>query len=188
MTGDREDCAMKRTGTPATVPAKPRGRPRVFSSEQEALFRNLFPEIRTRRGLQNRMYACRAISVLKQAAGADVFGRFGWLLGPSFEAAKMRFTLLAELGRLDRPADIATLASTLCEKKDPPRRAVALIRQRVRKTGKARPTVEDATYYLASAVDTWLQRYPDADLGVMVEALNEVYSIIQERLEKRRPA
>jgi hypothetical protein len=132
------------------------------------------------------MYACRAISVLKEAAGDEVFSRYGWLLGPSFQAAKMRFTLLSELGRLDRPADIATLASTLCKKKDPPRLAVSLIRQRVRKKRNAQPTVEDATYYLTSAVDAWLQRYPDADLGVMVEALNEVYSIIQERLEQRR--
>jgi hypothetical protein len=172
--------------SPSVAAGKPRGRPRAFSPEEETAFRNMFPEIRTRRGLQNRMYACRAISVLKQVAGDEVFNRFGWLLGPSFDAAKMRFTLLTELGRLDQPADIATLVSTLCKTKDPPHIAVALIRQRVRKKGNARPTVEHATYYLASAVDTWLQRYPDADFGVMVEALNELYSIIQERLEKRR--
>jgi hypothetical protein len=166
--------------------AKPRGRPRAFSPEQEALFRNLFPEIQTRRGLQNRMYACRAISVLKQNAGGEASGRYGWLVGVSEENPRLRFAVLTELGRLDRPSDIAALAATLCEKRYPPRMAVALIRQRVRRTGKALPTVDDAAGYLAGAVDAWFQRYPDADEQVMLEALNEVYSTIQERLEKRR--
>jgi hypothetical protein len=172
---------------PTAGTAKPRGRPRAFPAEQEALFRNLFPEIRTRRGLQNRMYACRAISVLEQSAGGEAGKRYGWLTGASDQDPKLRFAVLTELGRIDRPADIATFAAALCEKRHPPRVAVALIRQRVRKAGKALPTVDDAVACLAGAVDAWFQRYPDADGRVTLEALNEVYSIIQERLEKRRP-
>ena len=168
--------------------AKPRGRPRAFSQEEEAIFRNLFPEITTRRGMQNRMYAVRAIGVLNASAGGDPSGRFEWLVGPSRDHPKMRFTVLTELGRIDNPADIATFADVLCQKKYTSRMAIALIRQRVRKTANPQPTVDAATDYLAGAVDAWFEQYPDANRRVMLDALNEVYSIIQERTEMRQLA
>jgi hypothetical protein len=163
------------------TPARnPRGRPRAFSKEGEAQIRNLFPEIKTTRGLQNRLYAMGALNALKAHAGAAMYERFTWLLGPSFERAKFRFTVLTELGRLDNPADVVTFAETLCRKPLPPRTAVALLRQRVRGKGAANPTLEATVGYLAGAVGAWFRDHPDAEEDVMLEALNEVYRRIEE--------
>ena len=65
------------------------------------MFRKSVPEITTRRGRQNRMYVAIAIRALSQAG--DEFTRYEWLLGPSREDPKLRFTVLAEPGRINDP-------------------------------------------------------------------------------------
>ena len=121
-----------------TTPRRPRGRPSVFEPETEELYRNMFPEMTTRRGRQNMIYYSQAALILKLP---DAHTRFEWLIGPSPESPKHRRMVLAELGRLRDPAAIAAFAEHLCQVKHPPRLAAALIRQRVRKAGEARPTL-----------------------------------------------
>lgn len=165
-------------------PGKRRGRPRAFAPEHELTFRNLFPEISTHRGIQNRMYAVRAMQALRDQP--DAHERFAWLLGPSGDAPKLRFTVLTELGRLGSLAEVVSFATVLCEKKLRPRVAVALLRQRVRGKGTKQPTLAATVDHLRAAVDAWFDQYLDADTGVLLEAINQVYCDLQDSLERER--
>jgi hypothetical protein len=160
-----------------------RGRPPAFSPEATEIFRKLFPEITTARGLQGRQYATRAISILKDEP--DAFVEFTYLIGPSAENPKFRFTILTELGRIHDSRMLVATARELCRQRIPSRLAVALIRQRVRRKGSKSPTLDATTRYIIRCLDEWSERYPDMDEGIFLEALNEAYGTLQMAMERK---
>ena len=149
-----------------------RGRPPVFATEDTELFRKLFPEITTHRGLQNRQYALRAFAVLRDAP--DAFGQFAYVLGPSADRPHPRFTILTELGRIPDEPTLRATALEVCRQELSYRRAVALVRQRVRGKGASSPTLPTTVRYIMRILHDWRERYPDMNERVVLEALNEV--------------
>jgi hypothetical protein len=91
-----------------------RGRPAVFSPECVSLVSGLFPDIKTTRGRIDRCYALQAIEVLSKEPGLE------WLWGScALEesergGAKLRFTVLTELGRIDDPQQMKAVAAVIC--------------------------------------------------------------------------
>jgi hypothetical protein len=79
-----------------------RGRPPVFTPEWRAMMRHQYPEVRTERGLTNRLYAIQALSLLIAAHQAGV--SWEWICNPpEVDAGRqaLPFSLLNELGRFD---------------------------------------------------------------------------------------
>ena len=79
-----------------------RGRPPVFAPEWRAMMRLQYPEVRTERGLTNRLYAIRALRVLVSAHQTGV--SWEWICNPPEADAgrqALPFTILNELGRFE---------------------------------------------------------------------------------------
>jgi len=95
--------------------SKKRGRPKLLEPQAETVYAKLYPEVRTRRGMQNKVYMSHAFVVLK--AVPDHRERYRWLLGEDGET--WRSTLLAELGRLRDPGRIVEAADALCTMRPP---------------------------------------------------------------------
>ena len=176
---------MKSAAASEAMSAGPRarGRPLAFPAETTELFRKLFPEITTARGLQGRQYAARAASILGDEP--DAFAQFGYLIGPSPEKPSFRWTILTELGRIQDSPTLVTIARELCRQRLPPRLAVALIRQRVRGKGASNPTLDATVRYIVRCLDEWSARYPDMDEQLLLEALNEAYCTLQTAIERK---
>lgn len=105
------------------------GRPRAFSREITAAFgaMGIGVECQTLRGKQNHWYVMEALRVLKHDPACAWLGieRDAMTAG----TAKMRRTILAELGRLrDDPESLRAIAHQVCELKPRTADAVAMIR------------------------------------------------------------
>jgi hypothetical protein len=114
----------------------------------EAVVSAYFPDLKSRRGRQNRDYALKAIGVLSGNPAFD------WLLSEK----RMQFTLLSELGRIAVEEDMKAFASVLCEQKPPAKVAEARIRHwRLKQSNrKVRADSDDA---LKNALLKTLNRY-----------------------------
>ena len=72
-----------------------RGRPKIATDEKTAFYNSLFPDIETRRGIQNQMYAAAGLGTLKEyddETGDNLHEYF--IVG-----RHMKTSLLSELGR-----------------------------------------------------------------------------------------
>ena len=69
---------------------------------------NLYPDIKTRRGLQNKYYEIHALGVLKDLEGMK------FILDSKLEKAK--WGILRELGRFKNEADMVSMAKWICKK------------------------------------------------------------------------
>ena len=139
-----------------------RGRPRVLAPEYLQALQHLFPDIQSRRHLQDVACRQRALALLTDDPACR------WLCDP--EAMQRgqpsgplqkswRPGILAELGRIPDDEDLKALAGEICKVKPRTKDAVLLIR-RWRK-GKESPG--DATSLAASVVrciDDYLKRHP----------------------------
>jgi hypothetical protein len=99
---------------------RPRGRPKVFDSSQTAMVQQIYPDLKTNRSLQNRMYMVRAMNLLRDSSDCK------WLLDR--ENHVIRQTILAELGRIDQDEDLLTMARKVCELRPKARDAILIIR------------------------------------------------------------
>src|SRR5262245_7533859 len=108
-------------------PARKRGRPEAVPPEALAVYARMFPEIKTRRGLQERCYAGLAIRALSDDPA------FEWLVSTREQIAggtsRLRHTILAELGRVSDERMIKEMARLLCKQRPTAKRAAALIRR-----------------------------------------------------------
>jgi hypothetical protein len=132
----------------------------------------LYPEVRTRRGMQNKVYMSHAFAVLKEVP--DHRERYRWLLGDDGET--WRATLLAELGRLRNPGRIVEAADALCTMRPPRERGVAFLRRLRGITSRADP--QRLLDVLCTALDAYRRAHPDCAVAMMVEAVSELHEIV----------
>ncbi len=84
-----------------------RGRPRKFTDDEIAAFRAIYPEVRTKRGLENKIHMVAAFSVIH-----------GTEIEPFFndpETERWREGIMVELGKLEDPALIHEIALQITE-------------------------------------------------------------------------
>jgi hypothetical protein len=106
---------------------KKRGRPPAYTPERMRWIKNLFPDITTVRGRQNRANSMRAFGVLADDPA------FEWLVS-SRQAVmegtgRLRKTALAELRRIGDDDELREAAALVCEHKHRSRDAAAMIRR-----------------------------------------------------------
>jgi hypothetical protein len=143
------------TNTEMISETPPRGRPSklFYSEEHRRQFAALYRETTSSRGLANKTYEVRSMSLL--GFGADP--RFHWLANNTTQ--KYRQTILAELGRIDDDETLLTVATHLCEMKSTTAIAIAGIR-RVRGV-RGKPSVEGLRDQLLATVNAWFKAFPD---------------------------
>jgi hypothetical protein len=173
------------------TPSKKRGRPRVLDEKAESVFRKLFPELRSRRSLQNRAYSSHAASVLKTMP--DFLERYRWIFGESGEmGATWRHGVLVELGQLRDEQSIINLADAMCqaakERRLTTSEVVALARRGRGKmlVGKelCRSSQDGIVNAICAALDQYQRTHPDTETQGILEALNEVYGIVASMMER----
>jgi hypothetical protein len=166
-------------------PGKPkRGRPPSRDANALSMLRSWFPEIRTRRGQQNRWHALHALTVL------DYDPAFRWLV-PSEEAIHrgeggIRFSVLNELGRIADDGELRDVAAVVCERQMKTREAVAFVRRcRV----GARPGGAIAlTNAVIGCVNAYVQQHPDTTLRQIRAALDNAGGAFEQANGEAEPA
>jgi len=112
-----------------------RGRPRVIPIEALERERAWFPDIKTDRQHQNRLYAYRAMNLLGLTADEPP-AELTWLadrkaIMAGDKKARIKWSILTELGRMYETgfpeADILTWARLLCQKRPKVKHAEALL-------------------------------------------------------------
>lgn len=112
-----------------------RGRPRLYSVENETRFRNEGMDGRpaTSRTVQNVSYAASAMNVLCDGVGVGIVSptnTLGWLLRPkSNGVACIRWSIMHQLGRTRCPIALKVFAEELCRLKPTATAAVRMIRE-----------------------------------------------------------
>ncbi len=151
-----------------------RGQPRVTPAALEALYRmyGIF-EATTRRGNLNEYYRQRAFETLINPDAG--IGEFVWLWDLSNNRIKR--TLIVELGRIEDPETMISVARQLCAEKPKTQEAVARIR--AWRTGKAAPA-ETIVDCLAGAVERYLAAHP----GITYDAVIEAIDVVREAIEQ----
>jgi hypothetical protein len=134
-------------------------------------------EITTERGLQDRARCIRAMGVLGKAPA------YYWLIPTPDEmqanARRLRFTVLAELGRVEDDGDLKEWAKLLCEEKPKAREAVA--RVRAWRLGRpAKGNALDLTFALTGFVKDWCDRHPEVTVRTVLLALENVADAFRE--------
>jgi len=149
-----------------------RGRPPRFSPELmlqcEAL--GLFLNIHSRRGRINVMYGLRAL----KAVGNGKDPAFHWLANLELmgkgKPKAWQATILQELGRIDDPDDLRTVAARICELQPRVKDAVQMIRKW--RIGRSAPfTQGQLATALVATLNDFLRAHGEMTLD---EALKEV--------------
>ena len=171
-----------------------RGRPKVIPDFMEEHFYKPYvysDSVKTRRGHLNEHYRFQALSALiigeedenvdPQSPGFE----FKWLyddVNSHKNPRAYRKTILAQLGRLQDPSLIRTVAREVCAIKPTAKDAIVIIRQH-RVTRSSSPTMERKDALLAKelidAVLNYLRRYPGTPFSDIYAALNYVHVIMR---------
>jgi hypothetical protein len=148
-----------------------RGTPLVHDPAMLAFYRQSFPEIRTHRGLQDKAYGLTAYTTLADVPGCE------WLCSTKEEidagSGQMRFTILAELGRIKDEEVRKVIALEICRQRPRSKAAVAMIRRY--RTGKApKATALNLANMVIGCINGYLERTNGADLPMVMRALQFV--------------
>jgi hypothetical protein len=194
-------------GISEMVSEKPRrGRPPLFGLPMQQFFDMAHRSASSRRQRLNLHFAYKAVHALglcprEGERPADI--RLAWIA--DYEQANkgrkraLRWGVLSELGRaVDRyGADTArTLALKVCDRARMRNGRLTTgeavdwlhsIRMKVEKKGQPTDHRERLANRLCDAIDSYRAAHPDLDLADAVEALNDVYCIVQERAEADKP-
>jgi hypothetical protein len=142
---------------PQTTLRRKPGRPPTYPAD----LRERFPHL-TQRGRQNRANAARALRVLGDAPGCE------WLLGA--DGGRPRFTVLAELGRVEDDGQLREFALRVCQDKPRSKDAAALVRGwRLGGRPVAYPQVLIGA--IIGAVNDYLSRHAGTTLPMIRQAL-----------------
>lgn len=158
-----------------------RGRPPAFCQAQMNFYKGLFPEIRTRRGLQDRAYALQAYDVLKDDRG------FEWLCSTpekiNASTGELQFSILGALGRITDPEALKAVAREVCRLKPSARRAVVMIRRW--RTGKVNVgNCLTLGAQLERCINDYLAAHPRTPWRVVKVALANVLESVFEVAEQ----
>ena len=177
---DISEAASKKRGRPKAVPAW--------------WLRNLYPEIKTERGQQNRYYAQQAIGafnllgVINPECGTlpEGYEHLQWLAdwkgGEQGKAGAVKYSILAELGRMLETADydtVLSVADVIFREKPATKDAVVRIR-RVRTGGKAPAPDREALFdRLAKCVDEYRLQHPGMTIPEVLKTIDELWRVVQ---------
>jgi len=154
----------------------------LLTAVEEAILRVDCPDVTTLRGRPNHHYVRRAIAVLLDDT------RFSWLLPGEADAArgaKLRFAIMAELGRIEDREELKAVASRLCELKPLSKPAVAMIRQWRR--GKPAPTgILALTCALERCINDYLATHPSTTWEMVKAALDSTMVAVEEAASKSK--
>lgn len=154
------------------------GRPRAFPREVEATMQaiGIGADATTRRGKVNRYYAHRAFGALFPAK------EFSWLIDTEEHcrtgAAKIRWTILSELGRLQDPDTIRENARVICDQKMRTRDAVVLLR-RLRAKPKA-GSILGLHEELLGVVNDYCLRHPGFTAHQILAAIEDLSALVAD--------
>lgn len=84
-----------------------RGRPRFQREKQMNCIQKLHPNIRTRRGLQNKYYEVMAVGAIKGVEGMEFLC--------DYKKDTLKSSILTEIGRLEDEDEIRNVATNICE-------------------------------------------------------------------------
>lgn len=159
---------------------KRRGRPRAFTPQWLKILRDMFPDITTERGMQERAYQLQAHTVLK----SDPTCR--WLIDEEGISAgkpnSYRPSILAALGRIEDEDDMRAIARRICELKPNTKAAAAIVRQY--RTGKASPaSIESLTSILITTIDKYLAQHRDTTWEQIQQGLQRAWDAVEESKE-----
>lgn len=153
-----------------TISQSKRGRPPVMSKEVEDEIKKSFPEIRTRRGRQNKFHAIYALTILREG--------FEYIVNTKAVTAgtqDLPFTLLTELGRLDDSDIIREIAGIICKEQLTPKEAVIRIKRMRRhlKTGQFAPvgTITELSEIISKTIQDYKQARQDVTPQMVKSAL-----------------
>jgi hypothetical protein len=141
-----------------------RGRPAAFDPDGMRMFRRLYPEIKTKRGLQDKVCQVRAIRLLGKGADPSFF----WLFCPKTNT--VRASILAELGRIEDDEALRVFATQVCESKPKTKDASAIIR-RWRLGREPRAEANDLKEAIIATVCDYLKRHPSTVKGHVLNSL-----------------
>ena len=133
-----------------------RGRPAKHTPKDYEPFAPL--RAKTPRGKQNYIYATRATTVL-----AGNRERFAYLLEPKF-----RTTILAEIGRINHPSVMVSVASEICTTRMKTAKAVGLCR---RMRVKGSPNANTLAKKIRRTIQDYRDRHPNLSEADITTAL-----------------
>jgi hypothetical protein len=148
-------------------PGRKRGRPPVFREDEDDFIRSFFPGITTKRGRMNRNYSIRALQIL------DYAKPYQWLTSTpdhvNAGTGKVRFTLLAELGRISDEKLLREAAREICRLKPATAQGVSMIRAL---RGRQMPggTI-GLTRAIVATVDRYLEAHRNTTMHMVFAAL-----------------
>jgi hypothetical protein len=139
-----------------------RGRPKLVPDEARYLVKMMAGQARSERSLQNYYFSARAMNVLR---GAELLGPGSWLMDEEeLEAlgdkGKVRWTMFAELGRIQDEATLVALGSRLNELRPRTTKDAICIVRRFRRGTESEGSVSDLVLELARRVDDYHARHP----------------------------
>jgi len=85
-----------------------RGRPPAFDDLYHQTYKNIWPDIRTRRGITNKIYAIKGLAMVKEMQGV------GYIFNEADNT--MKVSILTELGRLNDEQAAREAAAFICER------------------------------------------------------------------------
>lgn len=155
-----------------------RGRPKRFNEEVMALSRYCAPEVKTTRQLANISYRQRALAILWEDS------RFLWLCDQeqmkAGAAKAWRRGILSELGRIDDPHDLRTVAEQVCKLQPKTKIAIALIRRWRLGKGKKDGWLS-LMVTLERTVNDYIGTHPGAPWDDVERALEGVLEEVREQ-------
>jgi hypothetical protein len=152
----------------AAAAVKPkRGRPRRWPADFEMLSKFMVGEGKSPRHLRDMAYLNRAMFALR-----DDSDRFGWLFPPT---GRWRRSLLAELGRIDDPEEMAAVADMICEHKPTTKKAIKIIR-RARLGREPSASMEELAVALVQTVQNYTADHP----GLTGNAIGKAFDIARQ--------
>jgi hypothetical protein len=165
------------------ISKNPRGRPRlIHSKELRDVIRFAANPGTCERTLQNKLYQLRAMQVLNLDVDDPPLA-YLWIWGlphiPNPGDHRAKWTILAELGRIEDDDDLRAIAAQVCELKLKTSDAVAAIR-RVRLGKAAKSDVPALTNALIRTINQYLVRCPDTTGAQIVTALENVRYLVVE--------
>jgi ATP-dependent helicase YprA (DUF1998 family) len=99
----------------------------------------------------------------------------------------MRWTILAELGRIEDDADLLAVARVVCDAKPKARNAVRMVREW--RLGRPAQPRRDLADELADTIDGYLARHPETPWAFVKESLATVYDAASaQEMSEAKPA
>lgn len=153
---------------------KKRGRPRKFSPDLVAAFRGVYPETKTARGIQDKVYLSAGYNALKGAV--DFRERYRWLIGDDGET--LRIGIITELGRIPDPEEVRHVADAICQHRL--RGKDAIVRIRRFRLGEKAGTWLRLAAELEDTLNAYLVRYPKTPNEDVVRAVRVLLDEVTE--------